>query len=52
MLEIKTLEGKVIATIKEIDFNQEKPLVFVLHGKQTKDTKWLRVTKKIKLILN
>ena len=58
MLEIKTVDGKVLATIDEKDFSQEKPLSFHLHNDSKDkttgktDIKWLKKTGSNKLVLN
>lgn len=52
MLEIKTTENKLLIVISDKDFNEEKPLILNYVRNGHKDTKWLRLTKKIKLLLN
>lgn len=55
-LEIKNIEGKVLVTVEEKDFNKEKPLMFHLFGgkenKEKIDVKYLKGTGKGKLVLN
>ena len=55
-LEIKNIQGKVLATIEEKDFNNEKPLIFHLFSGKTNqekvDVKYLKGTAKGKLVLN
>lgn len=57
-LEIKTVEGKILATIKDEDFSQEKPLSFHFYNDSKDkttgktDIKWLKKTGSNKLVLN
>jgi len=52
MLEIKTSDNKTLIIISDKDFSEEKPLILNYISKGHKDTKWVRLTKKIKLLLN
>ena len=55
MLEIKSMDNKILIVIDEKDFGTEKPLVINYISKnnsKTLDTKQLRLTRKIKLLLN
>lgn len=58
MLQIKSVDGKVLATVEDKDFSQERPLSFHLHNDSKDkttgktDIKWLKKTGSGKLVLN